>query len=199
MTVIELMGIVLPRVTGTPTCTLFEALRELLAIISNRLLLARSDLLREELSVNFSSTRANVTLYPEFQSMSERPYVVGKRPLNPLGRMDKSSLQTPGEPKYYDMVGKTLWLYPPPDANVTVKIPAFVRPVTLTEMDEDLPFFGDLDTVFVEGCVGLLSLGLGAVADPNFIGLLQNKIDQLLAARNIADEQTQADAINYGE
>lgn len=198
MTLIELMDKVVPRLVGSPSCTLFEAVREVQAIISNRLLMARSEMLREELTIDFMLGDSSVELDQEFQSVSERPYVDGKSPLSPLNRVEKHTLQTPGSPRYYDIVGKTLWLYPPPDENMTVRIPAFIRPMTPTDLADTLPFFGDLDSVFVEGCVGLLSLGLGAVADPNFVALIQNQVDQLLMSRNMANEQALADSINYG-
>ena len=198
MTVIDLMDIVTPRLTGPTACTLFEALREVQAIIANRLLMQRSDMLREELSCSYLAGVSSAALDSDFLATSERPYVVGKTPLNPLNRLDKSGLQTAGEPKYYDIVGKTLWIYPPPDANTTVKVPAFVRPNQLTALTDTLPFFGDLDSVFVEGCVAVLTHGLKVVGDSGFVATIQNLVDQMLLAKNTADEQVMADAINYG-
>jgi hypothetical protein len=198
MTVLELMEKVVPRLTGPPACDLFEAVREVQAIISGRLLMARSDMLREMLTVTFQAGTSSKRLDDDFQAVSERPYPVGLKPLNPLGSMEKSSLQTLGDPRYYEVIGKTFWIYPPSASEITIKIPSFMRPATLTTMTDELPFYGDFDSVFIEGCVAVLSAGLKVVGDAGFAAVIGSQVDQQLAARIRINEQAEADAINYG-
>jgi hypothetical protein len=196
MTVQEVFDIVILRLPGPALCSIMEAIREVQGIITGRLLLQRSDLLQEDQERDFAAGEKFTYLDDEFISFYSRPFVTGSRPLTPLGNIDTAGLQTPGVPRYYNLIGKRLSVLPVPDTAVVIQLPTFMRPAVLTRMTEELPFYGEFDAVFIDGAIGVLSRGLSVVSDRNFVTLIQGQVDQQLSAKGLTAEQLEADAIN---
>lgn len=202
MTVQDLMDQVLPRLSGsTPAMGLFDAVRAVQQIIVGRLLMRQSDLVKETLLLDFIGGGSTITLPAEYFAADGLPSVTGKGPVFPLERgMDttRAVLTLPGDPRYYEVKGRTLTFYPPAAADGEMKFPAFVRPAVPTEMEDDLPFWGAFDHVFAEGVYAVLTAGAAALADAGVAAVIQSQVDQVLAAKDVADEQSLADAINSG-
>lgn len=198
MIIQDLFDQLLGRLTGPALCSIFEAVREVQGIVANRLLLRRSDLLRKEAdAVLVYSIGEQIKALPaDFGALVGRPFVVGSAPLSPLSGRNTSDMQTPGPPKFYEMPGRSLRIHPVTDAAVSVQVPYFFKPPILADLADELPFSGEFDSVFVEGCAAVLTKGLSAVADRVFVSVVQSQVDGVLDARALIDEQLEADAIN---
>lgn len=200
MTVQEMFDQMLTRLPGPALCSIFEAVREVQGIIVNRLLLKRSELLRKDpdAQLAYAIDAQSAALPADYYALEGRPFIAGTAAMTPLAGRDTVNMQSSGSPKYYEVVGRNLKIHPPTDTAVTVQVPYFYKPATLTSLAEDLPFYGEFDSVFVEGCADVLSRGLSVVADRGFVGVIQSQVDAVLDAKNILTEQHMADAINDG-
>ena len=198
MKISELFPIVMTRLSGPALCSLFEAVREVQGIIVNRLLAKQSPLLVKgvDYELEFLAGDTGQALPRDFLAFSGRPYVAGETPLAPLGSASSSRMNVAGTPTAYDLAGRTLRVYPPPAATTTVLVPYFYRPPILALMSDELPFWGEFDAVFIEGCAGVLSRGLAVVADRSFVALIQSQIDTVLQDKELTAEQNLADALN---
>lgn len=198
MTVDDILQSVLPRLAGTkPTCSIFDAIRGVQSIIVNLLLRRRSDLMVQPVDVDYASTDSSATLPDGFSSMAERPAVVGGNLLSPLQGPAYGDLLTAGDPLYYDVIGTAFTLYPPPAADVSVKIKAFVRPVAPAQLDAVIPFQGVFDEVYAYGAHAVMVNGPAVIGDRAFAVLIESQVNEVLTARDLADEQMLADSINF--
>lgn len=199
MTVQDVLQRLLPRAnTIKPGCSIFDAVRSVHSIILNRLILHRSDLLQEWVSLNFDPEGLPADLPAGFTSFAERPRVVGGEILTPLNRHTSQELLTPAAPRYYDVIGRKISLFPPPIGTVTMQAKIFSRPAEPADLDDVLPFDGFFDEVYCEGAFSVMAAGLAAVSDRGFVATIESQVDAALSAKAMADEQMIADAINFG-
>lgn len=198
MTVYEVFQRTLLRLQTPATCSIFEALREVQAIITQRLLQRQSALLKkaEAAELEFAAGEGSAPLHRDFLALDGRPFVVGARELKPLAEVPEMRLQQPGTPRCYEVAGRSLRIYPVPDAPVVVQAPYFYRPPVPTALEDELPFYGEFDGVLVEGCVGVMAQGLSVVADRSFVAVIQSQVDAVLLSQDLLAEQLLADAIN---
>ena len=200
MTVDDVLQSVLQRMAGTkaaPGCTIIDAIRGVQAIIVNLLLLKRSDLIEQPLEIPFEATDSAVTLPGGYASMSQRPAVVGGNLLSPLNGPAYGDLLIAGEPRFYDVIGSSLSLFPPPAAELVVSMRAFVRPAVPALMGDDLPFQGAFDEVYAYGAHAVLLEGPAVLSDRAFAMLIESQVNGVLQAKSLSDEQMMADAINF--
>lgn len=198
MTVEDLFDMLVPRLAGPPQCTILQAVTAVHQIIVNRLLLKRSDLTKD--TVQLPVATATVTLPDDYFAPDGLPQISGEGNLFPLPAGADTSLavfSTPGVPRWQEVKGRTMTVWPPPDVEYTVNVPAFVRPAVPATLDAALPFWGTFDNVYLEGTLAVLQEGISAVADQAFSLLISSQVDQVLVAKDMADEQAEADAINY--
>lgn len=201
MTVEDIFQSVLVRMAGktaAPGCTIFDAVRGVQSIIVNLLLLKRSDLMVQMLEVTFMSGETYVSLPAGYASMAQRPYLVGKGVLSPLNGPATSELTVPGDPRYYDVIGRNLALFPPPADEAVVNLQAFVRPLAPEAMDDDIPFQGAFDEAYAYGALQIMLEGPGVLSDRGFVAMIETQVNGVLQAKAMADEQLMADAINFG-
>lgn len=199
MTIQGLFDILLPGMTEPARCGILEAVREVQGIIAGRLLLKRSELLLKDPdgTIDYAVDAQSGSLPADFWGLAQRPYVAGETPLGSLNNQDTAGLQDSATPKYYKLIGKTtLKVYPPTDTEITLQVPYFFKPPVLTDLANDLPFEAEFDSVFIEGCKGVLTRGLAVVADSGFVSVIQSQVDGVLMAKQQVDEQLLADDIN---
>lgn len=193
----DLLDIVEPSMPGMePTCSLVEAVRLTHTAIINRLLQVQSDVLVEELSIAVP-VNDDIGLLPDgYQSLARRPQIVGGGFLNALTSSDTSALETAGTPKYYQIIGKLLQVFPPTDTAINIKLLARLRPAAPALMDDDLPFTGAFDQVYIDGVVAILSGGIKAMNAKTYLPGVQMQVDQIISGAAGDDEQLMADSIN---
>ena len=198
MTVEELFHRVMTRLTGPAQCSVFEALREVQAIVCNRLLLKQAAELKksEPAEIELAAGEALAYLPSDFYALDGRPYLLGQRQLAPLAGADTAGLQTAGTPRFYEQAGRALRLWPVPAEAAVLQVPYFFRPPILTELTDELPFHGAFDGALVEGCVAVSAAGLAAVADRSLVAVIQSQVDGVLLAQELLSEQLLADALN---
>lgn len=203
MTVQDLFNIVIGRLSGQPTCAIYEAVREVTGIITSRILLKKPQMLQTDVTVPLLENASSVTMDDEFITLAARPYIVGSAPLSVLYTSDISGLTTPATPRYYQLIHKTLHVYPPAQSTVTIVAPSYMRPAILAYLypglpwqDEELPWQGEFDSVFIDGCVAIMTSGLSVVGNAAFAAMIQSQVDAVLATKDMLDEQLMADSIN---
>lgn len=197
MTLADLLGIIEPSLAGMePTCSLNEAVRLVHAAIVDRLILARSESLVEEISVDLAAGDVSAALPVEFISMAQRPSIVGGGYLNMLTSNDTSMLVEAATPRYYKVLGKTLLVYPPCIAEITIKMLASVRPAVPMDFDDVFPFNGEMDQVYVDGVLAVLTGGVKNLVTRWYVPNINAQVDQIVTGKRLADEQVMADTIN---
>lgn len=193
----ELLDIIEPSMPGMePTCSLVEATRLTHTAIINRLLQVKSDVLVEELLIAVPANDDIGHLPDDYQSLARRPQIVGGDFLTVLTSSDTSALETAGTPKYYQIIGKLLQVFPPTDTAINIKLLARLRPAAPALMDDDLPFNGAFDQVYIDGVVAILSGGIKAMNAKTYLQGIQLQVDQIISGAAGDDEQLMADSIN---
>lgn len=199
MTVADLFDIVMGRISGEPQCSLLEAVGGVQSAIFRQLMLVRSDLIQDEVEMDFSAGEYQAALPNDFHAVASRPNISGEQKyLNLLDRAAGSVVLPDGEPRQYATKGRTFMVYPTPVVDVTIRVPVFVKPAVPVSLDDDLPYYGALDDVFAELCAAFMLAGPAVSADPAFVAQLNQSVGMALSGRMLADEQVMADSINYG-
>lgn len=198
MTVKELFMLVLPRLTAEPRCSLMEAAAAVQSIMFQHLFAMRSELIQTDYDLDFGADEPQAQMPDTFYAVASRPEIVGTRTF--LNKADRTKVLglSAGTPRFYDLRGKLMTVYPTPLEAVVVRVPSFVKPAFPEAMDDDLPFDGWLDDVFADCCVAYMSSGEVGPADRGFAAFVVTQLDTLLKSRELNDEQATADAINYG-
>lgn len=197
MTLQELLDIIEPSMPGTEaTCSFVEAVRLTHTAIINRLVQLRSDALVQEITADIVTGDDIAYLPDEFISLSRRPQIVGGSFLNALTSNDTSGLEVAAIPRYFRAIGKLLQVFPPSNADITLKLLARIRPDAPAAMNDVVPFNGDFDQIYVDGVIAILSGGLVAMNAKTYIAALQMQVDQLLSGDVGDNEQVLADSIN---
>jgi len=198
MTVADLLDVVLGRMAGEPQCSLLEAVGGVQSAIFRQLLAVRSDLIQDEIELEYSAGEYQALLPEEFYAVAERPNISGERTyLNLLDRSGSVVLPD-GPPRMYSQKGRKFLIYPTPLADVSIRLPAFVKPEIPTSLDDELPYDGTMDDVFAELCAAYMQTGRAAAADPAFVALLSQSVAAALGGVMLAKEQLEADSINFG-
>ncbi len=202
MIVEDVLDNVIPRLgEGRPQCSILEAVASVHGIIVNRLLLKRSDLVKETIPVDVAKDATSISVPDNYFAPDGLPTVTGQGKVFPLpadADLTLSVFSTPGVPRWQRVKGRSMAIYPPADQDYTMLLPAFVRPAAPALMDDELPFWGTFDGVYAEGAFAVLKEGLAVVADQAFVAIVTSQVDQVLTAKAMADEQAVADAINEG-
>jgi hypothetical protein len=201
MKVSDLFNTVLQNLRGVkPTCSIADAVRLTHVAIVDRLVKLRSDILLEEVQIDIYANDDIITLPTGFITLFQRPQIVGRgEKLAVVGDIDTSQLQDPGTPRYYRIVGNNLIVYPPADADISIKLLVALRPETPVAMTDDLPFGGNIDQIYIDGVMAVLSGGYINLTAKSYVPLINTLLDQLLSGIALINEQTLAETINNYE
>ncbi len=200
MTVGELLTIVLSRLPGPATCSIFEAVREIQGIVFNRLMMRQSLIAHTRTVLTYRVGLPPVVTVPsDFLGLVDLPYVEKGRSLMPAPAAGGGSpAVTLSTPQHFSLVGRELWISPPPAEEVQLWITYYAKPATPTAVTDTLPWSGVFDSVLIDGSVKILGAGLPVVADRSFAAMIQSQVDAVLEAQDAINEQMVADAINAG-
>ena len=172
MTAQELFDQLIPRLNcATPiTVTFLDAINQTAAIIANRLVNEwGSDLVREETVLEFSAGNGIGSLPDGYLGVADDPYIAGTtNTLVVAGAGASKNNQAPGSPSMYAILRNTIKLIPTPELNTRVVFEFFARPVPLTGMGDDLPFYGAMDFVIMDALLRIGAVGGFATAMPDY-------------------------------
>lgn len=197
MTVFEVLSRVMPKGSGPASCTIFEAVATVQDIIVTHLFLRRSDLLLSERDamLTFKPGAGRKPLPEEFLGLADRPYLASGKKLAPLDGTGLPGVDT-GPPRRYRLMGTVLLVYPAPVDETVVGVPYYARPESPESLDDELPFWGMFDSVFVDSCVSVLKSGVMAAGERSFVAAIQSQVDMLISAQELNNEQLMANSIN---
>lgn len=186
MTVQDLLFAVLPRLQEVAGVDIFQAANAAVRSIGKRLAARRSDLVKAPLSLTFPAG-ASLALDAEVAGFSEDPYTVSgttKTYISPLRPADRADLDKEGTPKRYELIGSTLYLFPYPAAEITVKGMGYQLPARVTALDAVLPWPDLLDELLTEATYRTAAFGPGHAVDPAFQAYVDHELDRLLPSRS---------------
>jgi hypothetical protein len=103
-------------------------------------------------SVVITSENAYGDMPSDFWGLLDKPYLDGKTyTMDPLpNQATKLSYPSPAEPRYYELIGQKLYVYPETAADYTVKGPYWMRPTKITTAEQTLPYNELLDDALIE-------------------------------------------------
>jgi len=185
MTVLELItGRLLRRLAGSvPVMTGLEAVNEAIGVIGRELVRRKSDLTRQEISLDYSLGATNQSLPDGFMGFVDHPVLSDGTPLKAV--IDAETIialsAVTGTPEYYRVVGSGLYLYPLPDASVTVK--GFVTVLPVLEMADDLPWLDLFNDLIASAALQLSQQGLALLASPPFLAMIDAGVSSVLIPR----------------
>lgn len=153
-------------------------------LIYKRLLLKKSDFLRESFSRSFLADVNSCILPTDFFGLAERPYFSGLTALlTPLPVETRQVFTTSGTPRYYELRGTSLVLYPTPSTPYTLLGEYWQRPVKFAAVSDIVPLNGLIDYILADAIIRISETGMGVLADPTFRQSIYTQLEELLPQR----------------
>jgi len=195
MTVQDLLHKTLPRLKGPAVdgMDIFQAVNSLSDLLFMALIDRQSDLAKATGEVVVVAGSPEGELPEGFLGATEHPWVEDQGQLRPMTETYRSEYtgQTGQVPEFYDLRGTVLTIYPYPaatDSDVTVHVPYWQYPAAVEAMDDDLPYCGYLDQIYLDLIPAYLT---GAANDFAGMRMLANmKIDTLMYRRKSGRRRT---------
>lgn len=186
-TVQTILDKVIDRIGGSGlpvTVNFLDAANAVLQVITKRLLIKKSDFLREDFTGTVTNAVPYFTLPTGFKGFAEKPYLSGTTQfLWPLPPEARAFLTTAGTPRYYELRGTICKVFPSPTASTTVVGLYYKEPTAFSDFTSSMPF-GDLaNDIFVEGIIRVCIEGLKIVVEPEFLGMMYSQIEEVLPSR----------------
>lgn len=163
-----------------------DAVNETTEQIFNYLWKRKSDLVRAPLvlrSFYIDHTGAWCPLPLDLRGLCEMPRFRGStRRLEPALEEDRVRLAgTTGEPQYYELMGRKLYLYPEPEDTTKVLTGTYFKAPSMAQgFDDYLPFEGRFDAAYKAILLAISSQGIAINLEP----LVEQHIGQLLEVRD---------------
>lgn len=181
MTAQELFDTLLPRLASAapPSDTFIGALNNAIDVISRRLMYRRSQLLIKNATDDIAVGDEAVALPPDYCGFDGRPKV-GNTDLTMLPPGMRNTFDSPGSPQYYDLIGGRLNIYPTAVAAATIKYSYFARPEKLTQLADDIPWYGLLDSIIGEALVEIGRTGQWSSVTAQWELFIGRQVDLLL-------------------
>lgn len=156
-----------------------------LDIIYKRLLIRKSDLVKESFTISIVANTNSYALPDDFNGFAERPYFSGETILlNPLPPEERMRLTTASTPRFYEIKGTTLYLFPTPSTTFTLMTEYVKKSTAFTSLADAVPFNGLIDWLFVEAILKIADGGMGVIADPVFRQSLYSQLEEILPFRS---------------
>lgn len=142
------------------TAHIVPLINDILRAIDMWLLWEKSELAETPFSIPFAAGVSSADLPAGFQALTEPPWIEGatRRLLVLPGRETGLGLTDAGTPRYYELTGSSLVLYPPPEAAVTLKGNYFRFSAPMVDETSVVPHAGLFDQVIQEYLVKLYHL-----------------------------------------
>ena len=127
---------------GFPNKVNLARVNRAVRLISKRLFYHESSLVKGALDVTVAAGESSSSLPPDFWGMLSWPYIVGKTyRLNPLPNIETQLAYTQkSEPRYFDVKGFSIHLYPGTISQITIGGDYWTRPASITGLADILPY-----------------------------------------------------------
>lgn len=183
MTVSELLERVMPGIeTRTSVMPFMQSVQNVIELIVLRLWKLESDLLKEDWTEDVESGEPVVSLPDKFLGFIPRsfPWLEGLIiPLFPLPPGFKQRFTEAGTPKYFELRGPKITLYPTPDDDYTIRGEINCRPEQVTSLDDDIPFGGLFDQAITQGVIMVSQNGSKITATEEFKVFMAELVDEV--------------------
>ena len=174
----------LSKRVGGNTSDLYPFVNLAIRTIAKRLYWHNSDVLRADLSLDFSADDTYEDLPTGFWGLMGKPYIDGKKwLLLPSPSLDyEVRYTTAAQSKYYRVKGNRLYLFPPTSSDITVKGSYFAMPTEITATDDTMPYDELFDDAIGEALVRFYEIS-GAVNLNELTKFLNESVDFMVAKR----------------
>lgn len=181
MTGLEVLNAVANRIPEKPAMSLLDALKAVCAVLERRLLVYRSDLLRDMAILTTDGT-GKVDVPAQFMALDGDLYVSATR-LDPLSvdMLGSTSVLVGTFPRWFVLTGSSLSVLPV-TGSVIVSFPYLKSLSTVSGLVEALPLSDQFSQAYVEGVVVLLN-GVWPMNHPQFQQMISEYVDVVLANR----------------
>lgn len=188
MTVTDLLKRVAHRLSfDPPKQDLLTTVQVVINAIDDRLSLLNSNLLRQQYEDAITAGTDTVALPSRLLKIPYHPSIVDsegrKTQLLTLPEGKRYEFNQQGRPKYYEVVGQEVVLYPTPDEDVTLKYIAMTRN-EVSAMDDALPYNGAFDDAITDMVVKYGAQPVAAESDPMLEHLVRQKVDRVAVWRS---------------
>lgn len=188
-TAAEMFNTVLPRLgEGGLKVPFLPAVQTVLDVIARRLWFKRSDLAKANMGPSDLSAGVNtITMPADFMGFDGTPFIVkdtGDVDLTQLPPAGRGKYKLPGTPRYYQVLGPNLYLFPTPDSAVSVGAVYYQNAPRLTGMDSVIPYGGIFDLIIADAVVMIGEGGVAATGTAPFQYLINQYVDAVCRDRN---------------
>lgn len=183
MTAQELLYDVLPRLSEPAGVDFLQAVNAALRSIGKHLANRRSDLSKSLVTLDYFAGEDAIALPAEILGFCENP-VAGTVTLTPLATGEREGLTRSGDPRRFELIGSSLYIFPCPATAGTVRGMAFCLPKPVLDLNKTLPWHRLFDDLLRESVHKILSKGLDYVATAEFEALVTKEVDALLSLRS---------------
>ena len=134
---------------------IYPALNTAVRTISKRLKFHDSSMIKGELSITVTADSSSGTVPTDYWGMLERPYVSGEiRTLTPIPNQRTKLLYTDNTtPQWYEIIDRTINLYPGTSSEITLKGAYWKKETQLTKLTDTMPFSEMFDDAIQESLV----------------------------------------------
>lgn len=181
---------VLPRLAKQDAgsgVSFIDALNTAVGVVASRLWEKRSELVKATMEIDADAEP--FALPSNFLGLAEDPYAVSvagqTSQLTPLPTgMRQGYHGKTGTPQHYRIFGKTMELFPAPNAAFVVWGEYFANPGTMS-LSSQIPWSGMFDTVLADAVIRIAAIGdvSSVLADPGFREVMKKEIDAVLSSR----------------
>lgn len=198
MTVNELFKRLVNRLPHSkPTISFVDAAHSVQVVITRRLVLMKSDLLRDTWESDEQAASVSVVDLPldmvAAGDNKDTPYIsylVGsdtvRADLIPLSRA-RGSFVVPGNeatPREYDIRGNILEMFPTSSVAYTLFVPMYRQPPPLVDMNDELPWNGFFDHIFQDSVLALSGpAGISSLVTPALDRSIMRAVDETAVLR----------------
>ena len=177
---------ILPRMTQEPPVQGFlSAIGHVIKHIDTRLFTYGSELLRSVQSLEFAVGASSADLPSGLMGFKTQPRFLSGDTVTklwPLPEELRWRLDEDGDPKYYEVMGNTITLYPTPEVAGSIKFVAMVKN-TVTTMAHTIPYGGLFDDMIAELALKYSSSPIMATVDQAIAAFVAREMDVILLRR----------------
>lgn len=173
---------VMPKLKGQQvTISALTAVREAITAVGQELVRRASTVVQEASTLAFTAGLGSKALPDGFYGLAAHPCIDGNE-LTEIQTRELYSLADSGSPEKYRVVGNTIYLYPAPDAAVTLQLVCNIIPSGITMTDE-LPWLGLFDLLIADTASRLAIAGAVLRVDPAFVSMVGEGVTAVLVPR----------------